>query len=62
MSRYCPRCKQNFSNEFDECVYCGSELVEGIIETEDIQTEKQIYEMSDAEILEKLQFAPAAGR
>lgn len=53
MSKYCPECKQNFSNEFDECVYCGSELMEGIIETEDVQTGKPIYEMSDAEILEK---------
>lgn len=53
MSRYCPKCKHNFSDEFDECVYCESELLEGTIETEDIQTEKPIYEMSDAEILEK---------
>lgn len=50
---YCPKCKQNFSDEFDECIYCGSELIEGTIETEDVQTEKPIYEMSDAEILEK---------
>lgn len=55
MARYCPECKHNFSDGFDECVYCGSELLEGTIETEieDIRTEKQIYEMSDAEILEK---------
>lgn len=55
MSRYCPECKHNFSDGFDECVYCGSELVEGTIETEDIQTDtdKPIYKMSDAEILEK---------
>lgn len=53
MSKYCPKCKHNFSDAFDECVYCGSELKNGIIEIEDIQTEKQIYEMADAEILDK---------
>ena len=35
MSRYCPECKHNFSDGFDECVYCGSELLEGTIEIED---------------------------
>ena len=53
MSKYCPKCKNNFSDAFDECVYCGSELKNGTIEIEDIQTEKQIYEMTDAEILDK---------
>ena len=31
---YCPKCKMNFSDEFDECVYCGSDLQDGTIETE----------------------------
>lgn len=53
MSKYCPKCKHNFSDAFDECVYCGSELKNGTIEIEDIQIEKQIYEMTDAEILDK---------
>ena len=53
MSRYCPECKHNFSDEFDECVYCGSELLEGTIEIEDNENDKPIYEMSDMEILEK---------
>jgi hypothetical protein len=53
LSKYCPTCKHNFSNQFDECVYCGAELKVGTIETEDFVTEKQIYEMSDAEILKK---------
>lgn len=53
MSKYCPKCKHNFSDAFDECAYCGSELKNGTIEIEDIQTEKQIYEMTDAEILDK---------
>lgn len=53
MSKYCPSCKNNFSDSFDECVYCGAELKDGMIETEDIITEKKMYEMSDVEILEK---------
>lgn len=53
MSRYCPECKHNFSDEFDECGYCGSELLEGTIEIQDIENDKPIYEMSDMEILEK---------
>lgn len=55
MSKYCPKCMHNFSDAFDECVYCGSELQDGTIEVEveDIQIEKQIHEMTDTEILEK---------
>lgn len=53
MSKYCPQCKHNFSDVFDECVYCGSELKDGIIEIEDVQNEKPIYEMTDEEILHK---------
>lgn len=53
MSKYCPKCKHNFSDAFDECVYCGSELKNGIIEIENTQIEKQLYEMTDAEILDK---------
>ena len=50
---YCPKCKMNFSDEFDECVYCGSDLQDGIIEMEEIETEKSIYELSDKEVLDK---------
>lgn len=53
MSKYCPKCRHNFSDAFDECVYCGSELKNGTIEIEDVQTEKPIFEMSDEEILDK---------
>lgn len=53
MNKYCPKCKHNFSDAFDECVYCGSELKDGIIEIEDVQNEKPIYEMTDEEILDK---------
>lgn len=42
MSKYYPKCKHNFSDAFDECVYCGSELKNETIEIEDIQIEKQI--------------------
>lgn len=40
-------------DEFDECIYCGEDLKDGIIETEDTVSEKSISELSDAEILEK---------
>ena len=55
MSKYCPNCKMNFSNSFDECVYCGSSLLSGIIESdEEYQTEeKNIFKMSDEQILKK---------
>lgn len=53
MSKYCPKCKMNFSDSFDECIYCGSKLKDGIIEIEDDQNEKPIYEMTDEEILDK---------
>jgi len=43
----------NFSDEFDECIYCGEDLKDGIIETEDTVSEKSISKLSDAEILEK---------
>lgn len=53
MSKYCPKCKHNFSDSFEECIYCGSELRKGIIEIEDNSTKKEVYEMTDVEILEK---------
>ena len=57
MSRYCLKCKMNFSDSFDECVYCGSSLLYGSIESyEDSQPkEKSIFEMTDEEILNKYQ-------
>lgn len=30
MSKYCPECNSDFSDEFDICVYCESELNMGI--------------------------------
>lgn len=55
MNKYCPKCKMNFSDSFDECVYCGSSLLYGTIESdEQYQTEeKDIFKMSDEEILKK---------
>lgn len=29
MSKHCPKCHQSFSDLFEECVYCGSDLQEG---------------------------------
>ncbi len=54
MSKYCPKCRQNFSDGFDECVYCGISLVEGTVEImDDTVEQKEIPEMSDCELLEK---------
>ena len=36
MSKYCPKCKQNFSDSFEECVYCNTPLVNGLIEMDDV--------------------------
>lgn len=43
----------NFSDSFEECVYCGARLQPGIIEAEDTSFQKEIWEMTDEEILEK---------
>lgn len=55
MSKYCPKCKMNFTDSFNECVYCGSILLHGTIESEEkYQPEEQdIFKMSDEEILKK---------
>ena len=37
MSKYCPKCKQNFSDSFEECVYCNTPLVNGLIEMDDVR-------------------------
>ena len=57
MNKYCPKCRMNFSDSFDECVYCGSSLLYGTIESyEDSKPkEKSIFEMTDEEILSKYQ-------
>ncbi len=56
MSKYCPECKQNFSDAFYECVYCGATLVEGTVYSEEKPSaEKQpktISQMTNDEILE----------
>lgn len=52
MSKYCPKCKQNFSDSFEECVYCNTPLVNGLIEMDDVSTSEP-HTMSDSEILEK---------
>lgn len=55
MSKYCPECKMNFSDSFDVCVYCGSSLLYGTIESDEKHKpeEKDIFNMSDEEILKK---------
>ena len=55
MGKYCPKCKMNFSDSFDKCVYCGSLLFSGIIESDEKYQaeEKDIFKMSDEEILKK---------
>lgn len=52
MSKYCSKCKQNFSDSFEECVYCNTPLVNGLIEIDDLSTPEP-HIMSDSEILEQ---------
>lgn len=54
MNKVCPKCSQNFSMEFDECVYCGETLVfqENMDEVEDLLENKDISSMTDQEILD----------
>lgn len=52
MSKYCPKCKQNFSDSFEECVYCNTPLVNGLVEIDDVSTSEP-HTMSDSETLEK---------
>ncbi len=52
MSKYCPKCKQNFSDSFEECVYCNTPLVNGLIEIDDVSTPEP-HAMSDSEMLQK---------
>lgn len=56
MSKYCPECKMNFSDSFDVCVYCGSSLLYGTIESDEKHKpeEKDIFNMSDEEILKNM--------
>ena len=53
MNKICPKCKQNFSMAFDECVYCGEKLVvqENMQEIEDLSGSNDIVSMTDQEIL-----------
>lgn len=55
MNKYCPECKMNFSDSFDVCVYCGSSLLYGTIESNEKHQpeEKDIFNMSNEEILNK---------
>lgn len=55
MSKYCPECKMNFSDSFDECVYCGSSLLNGTVYS-DKKTicnagKGDVLNMTDEEIL-----------
>lgn len=40
MSKHCPKCHQSFSDSFEECIYCGSELCVGDYVTYDEKTLK----------------------
>ena len=48
----------NFTDSFDECVYCGSSLLNGSIESDESNAhveETNILNMTDEEILKKYQ-------
>lgn len=58
MSKYCAKCKMNFTDSFDKCVYCGSLLLNGTIESDESNVhveETNILNMTDEEILKKYQ-------
>ncbi len=52
MVKYCDKCCMNLSLSFDECPVCGGDLtvLDSAIES---KREKEIFEMTDEEILEK---------
>lgn len=52
MNKYCPNCKMNFSESFEECPYCERELIiQDLNVSETI--EPDILEMTDEELLVK---------
>lgn len=52
MNKYCPNCKMNFSESFEECPYCEGELIiQDLNVSETI--EPDILEMTDEELLGK---------
>lgn len=52
MNKYCPNCKMNFSESFEECPYCEGELIiQDLNVSETI--EPDILEMTDEELLVK---------
>lgn len=54
MNKYCPKCKMNFSDTFDECPYCEEKLIVQDITLSET-SELDILDMSDDEILCKYQ-------
>ena len=52
MNKYCPKCKMNFSDTFDECPYCEEKLIVQDMSLSETN-ELDILDMSDDEILYK---------
>lgn len=44
MNKYCPNCKMNFSESFEECPYCEGELIEKELDKSIIPTQQYIQQ------------------
>lgn len=52
MNKYCPNCKMNFSESFEECPCCESELIIQNLSASEV-IDLDILKMSDEELLSK---------
>jgi len=50
MNKYCPNCKMNFSELFEECPYCENELIIQELNVSEI-IKPNIFKMTDEELL-----------
>lgn len=58
MNLYCPKCKMNFTDSFEECVYCGEKLFPRLVDSNEQEADynqRNIFDMTDDEILKKYQ-------
>lgn len=44
MNKYCPNCKMNFSESFEECPYCEGELIEKELDKPIIPTQQYMQQ------------------
>lgn len=51
MNKYCPKCKMNFSESFDECPYCEGTLIEKELEKPIVPTEQYLQQQKQPIVL-----------